>query len=54
MHSLLADVVDDILGAASSEASSAAAAERDAWTLIASFSTEVARDNCMGAPTPSP
>ncbi len=52
MHSLLADVVDDIMGAASNEASSAAAAERDAWTLIASLSTEVARDNCMGAPQP--
>ena len=50
MHSLLADVVDDIVGAASSEANSAAAAERDAWTLIASLSTELARDNCMGEP----
>ncbi|KAK9905588.1 hypothetical protein WJX75_002584 [Coccomyxa subellipsoidea] len=48
MHSLLADVVDDIVGAASSEANSAAVAERDAWTLIASLSTELARDNCMG------
>jgi hypothetical protein len=48
LHSLLADVVDAIVGAANSEASSAAAAERDAWTLIASLSTEMAKDNCMG------
>lgn len=48
LHSLLADIVDDILGAASTEANSAAAAERDTWTLIASLSTELARDNCMG------
>jgi hypothetical protein len=48
-HSLLADCCDDILGAASSDASSAAAAERDAWTLVASLAANPARDNCLGA-----
>ena len=48
-HSLLADCCDDILGVASSDASSAAAAERDAWTLVASLAANPARDNCLGA-----
>ena len=49
LHSLLADVIADVVGAASKEAASATAAERDAWTLIASLATEPARENCMGA-----
>ena len=48
-HSLLADCCDDVLGAASSDASSAAAAERDAWTLVAALAANPARDNCLGA-----
>ena len=48
LHSLLADVIADVVGAASKEAASASAAERDAWTLIASLATEPARENCMG------
>ena len=48
LHSLLADVIADVVGAASKEAASATAAERDAWTLIASLAAEPARENCMG------
>lgn len=48
LHSLLADVIDDVLGTASKDAASAAAAEHDAWTLIASLAAEPARENCMG------
>ena len=48
LHSLLADAIDDVLGTASKDAASAAAAEHDAWTLIASLATEPARENCMG------
>lgn len=49
LHSLLADVIDDVLGTARKDAVSAAAAEHDAWTLIASLAAEPARENCMGA-----
>ena len=48
LHSLLADVIDDVLGTATKDAVSAVAAEHDAWTLIASLATEPARENCMG------
>ena len=48
LHSLLADVVADVVGAASKEAASATTAERDTWTLIASLAAEPARENCMG------
>ena len=48
LHSLLADVIADVLGTASKEAATATAAEHDAWTLIASLAAEPARENCMG------
>ena len=50
LHSLLADVIADVLGTASREAATATAAEHDAWTLIASLAAEPARENCMGGP----
>ena len=48
-HALLADACDDVLGSARNEASSAAAAERDAWTLVAQLASNPARDNALGA-----
>ncbi len=45
---MLADAIEDVLGTANKEAVSAAAAEHDAWTLIASLAAEPARGNCMG------
>lgn len=52
LHSILADAIDDVLGTANKEAVSAAAAEHEAWTLIASLAAEPARENCMGEAFP--
>ena len=49
MHELLADVVDELLGAATASGSQGGAAAADAWMLVTDIATEPYRDNALGA-----